>query len=232
MKYAAKITGLFFATTICLSVIVAQEAKTKSETLKIKQTDERFALKNVSFYKRVENTFMSLNVNFELHNNTPDDIKLKVFIVAYRQIDSVDEELRKWIEYPAWRKVDIDKENTKNILLDSNPEVDKNQIDASIKDPKVYPEFQKYLQYLNANVVGTDIIIKGMNTGPSQNTGTASDMFIVTQSMKTSVYGRLKVKYNPGNLFFNNFGIVIIDPEQKKIVASNLYSFSGKFKTY
>ena len=212
--------------------IIAQENKTKTIPVNMSISDERFTLKNVSFFKRLEKTASTLNISAEFHNNTGQDIKLKIILVAFRQIDSSNRELRKFIKYPSWRKRDLDKEQHKNILLDSLPRIDKNEVDASLKDPNVFPDFQKYLQYIGNNPsMGNDIVIKGINTGAAETSGN-QDIYAVNQSMKTSVFAKLKVEFNPNNEFFNYFGIIVIDPDQKKIVGSELYYFDAPFRTH
>ncbi|MDH4262007.1 MAG: hypothetical protein OEV78_03070 [Spirochaetia bacterium] len=204
----------------------------KAIPLNVSIRDDRFTIENVSFFKRLEKVHATLNINFELHNQTDKDIKLKVVLVAFKNIGSEDKELRRKIKYPVWRKRDLDKEQRKNILLDSIPAIDKNAVDPDIKDSRIYPEFQKYMMYLSKNTsVGNDILLKGINTGVAETLGNV-ELTYVTQPMKTSAFAKMKVQFNTQNEFFNYFGIILIDPEQNKIVGSDLFYFNGSFRTH
>jgi hypothetical protein len=212
--------------------IFAQNNPEKVIPLNVSAMDERFSLNNVSFYKRLEKIYATLNINFELQNKTDKDLKLKVILIAFKNIDSIDKDLRRVIKYPPWRKRDLDHERRKNTLLDTLPDIDKNAVDPDLKDPSVYPDYQKYLQYIEKNTsLGTDVVIKGVSTGAAENSGN-QEIYIINQSMKTSVFCKLKVSFNTQNAFFNYFGIIIVDPEQKKIVGSDLYYFNSQFKTH
>jgi hypothetical protein len=200
--------------------------------LEVNTVDERFSLDNVSFFKRLDNKSSNLNISFDLRNKTENDIKLKVFLVAFRRIDSVDNNMRKYIKYPKWIKIDIDKEIQKNILLDSVPELDKNAVDSNIKEVRVFPEYQKYIQYINKNTEqGKDVIIPGFNSSSRVDDGT-KEFYVVTSPLKTTVYGRLDVAYNETNDFFNHLGIIVVDPSEKKIVASRLFYFAKPMKAF
>lgn len=195
-------------------------------------TDNRFELDNVTFFKRMENTYMSLNVNFDLKNHTDKDLKLKLYLIAYCETDNVDDGFRKWFKYPQWRKRDLDKEVKKYLIVDSIPELDKKNVDNSFSKPNEFPSFQKYLQYINGNPdTGFDITVQGVNSG-SKSQSNAKNISVVNQAMKTSVFAKLTVGFNPGNKFFNHFAVVITDPEQKKIVTTQLYYFNKPFRVY
>lgn len=237
-----KKTGLILL-TIALAVsdfsinkAYAEDNRVKAIPVNISSSDERFTLSNISFYKRLESQTMSLNANIEFQNNTDQDLKLKVIVMAFREIDSADKNIRKWFEYPTWRKRDLDKEIKKVILLDSIPAIDKNSVDAELKDGRFYPDFQKYLQYIGNNAtIGSDLVIKGFNTGASQGTSQNygnPNMFVVAESMKTSIYTKLHVKFNRENNFFNRFGVIVVDPDQKKVVSSELFEFDGSFSSH
>ena len=222
------VSGVFFARQL-----LAEEGNIKSVPLNSSVYDDRFVIKNVSFFQRLESVVTTLNLAAEIHNNTPEDIKLKVILIAFKQADNVNHLQRKLIKYPAWRERDLDKDQVKNILLDSIPPIDKNAVDANIKNSDEFPTLQKYLQYISTNPdLGRDIVVKGINTGVSENSNNNKDIFIVNQALKTSMFAKLKVKFNPGNKFFDHAAIILVDPGQKKIVGAELFRFDGRFKTH
>lgn len=214
------------------SGIYSQNVQVKATPVTVSMSDERFSLSKVSFFKRLEKISATLNISFELINNTDKDIKLKVILIAFKRIDNRDKDMRKFIKYPSWRERDLDQEINKNIYLDSFPKIDKGAVDANFKEGNVYPEFQQYIRYAENNpTIGSDITLQGINTGVATDSG-SQEFYVLSEAMKSSVFGKLKVQFNRDNAFFNQFGIIIVDPEQKKVVSSELYFFDAPFVSH
>jgi len=214
------------------SALYAQDDKVKAVPISVSRYDERFSLTNVSFFKRLEKISATLNVSFDLINNSEKDIKLKVILIAYKSTDNSEQANRKFIKYPQWRKKDLDKEVRKNIYLDSSPKIDKGAVDANFKEGSAYPEFDQYIRYVENNpTVGNDVTLLGLNTGMANEAG-EPEFYVINKGLKSSIVGKLKVQFNRDNVFFNTFGIIILDPEQKKVVSSELFYFEAPFVTH
>jgi len=223
-----------FAVLSGAGIIAQADNTSKPVALKTSVTDDRFYVKNMSFYKRLSTSGFGqdLNISFEIVNRTQNTLKLKYFMVAFQRVDQVDRNFRKWIPYPQWRERDPDMEDKINILLDSIPAIEKSQVNAEYKDTKLYPEFDDYVVYMNSNPdVGEPIVVQGLNS--QDVNGTHPNAYYVTEAMKTTVFATLRTSFQDDQSnFFNYYGLVIVDPETKKMVYSQLIHFTGNFKIY
>lgn len=88
--------------------------------------DSRFDVNNINFFKKFSNTGKGefLDFTFDLVNKTDDGIKLKMFIIAFNEKDESDIEMRKFIEYPQWRKLDFEKNAKHIVFFDALPVID------------------------------------------------------------------------------------------------------------
>lgn len=88
--------------------------------------DSRFEVNNINFFKKFSNTGKGefLDFTFDVVNKTDDTIPMKMFIIAFNEKDETDIEMRKYIEYPKWRKIDFEKNAKHIVFFDALPVID------------------------------------------------------------------------------------------------------------
>lgn len=106
-------------------------------------------------------------------------------------------------------------------------------------------KFLQYVQYIHENPnSGIDILLQGYEN-TNYNIKCASEAkagkeclkkkgayLIEEKALKANVWAKLLARYTVDKKFFNHLGIVLYDPEAKKIVHRQFYSISGRFKIY
>lgn len=137
-------------------------------------TDPRISVTGLNFDRRyaMNGTGEFLDVVFYVNNLTSEDIRLRAYVVAAYETDTVDEDLREWIPYPVWRNRDFAEERVmthhiaitpgninKDVIWDVN-DADyveyktminrmRNSVAGDRPIPEMYPPLWKYLQYIN-----------------------------------------------------------------------------------
>jgi len=230
------ILAIFNAILFASSVVYSQNVDSGSKKEKgfpygIENTssklDNRFDVHNYSFFKRLSSTgaTQELNVNFELRNKTPDTIKLRVLFFAYHEKGTINKKLRRIVPYPKWRTKDLGKEDLQIVRMDTYPKVTENSEVAKYH----FPDLLQMMQ--DDSGLGEPIVLKGFSP---DNTPIVDkqQIYVHCSALKTTVFGKLYVPFNEGNVFFNHFGLIIADVETGDVVYSQLIRFPNKFKVY
>lgn len=151
--------------------------------------DDRISVENVSFWKKnaTDGKGDYLEVTFDIMNKSEDAIPLKMFLIAFNERDLVDNEYRRYVEYPKWRVFDEDKKMHKLVLFDSIPAVKHEDVAAfarkkeeavaknggfkpreeaeestGSKKKTTLKQFLQYVQYIHENPnAGIDILLQG-----------------------------------------------------------------------
>ncbi|MCB1199406.1 MAG: hypothetical protein KDK41_02075 [Leptospiraceae bacterium] len=224
--------------------------------------DERFDVKNIYFSKRIAPSGKGemLNVTMDIENLSEETIPLKFYLVAFYETDlSLENKHRKYNGYPEWRKRDLDAEIKKIVRFESIPAVDhaavaewrKNrdeqvrkaqgeepkedtkETDESKKRKIAYQNFLDYVNYIEKNMgdSGIDILVQGMENSKAQ-TLTEANYTTISQALKSSIWGQIYSRYTTQRKFFNHFGVVLYDTDEKKVVYRQFFNFKRKMKIY
>jgi len=194
----------------------------------ISQLDDRFYVSALTFFKKLSTNGagQELNISFELKNRSEKNINLDIVMVAYHQTDGVDKSQRRFIQYPTWREKDPEKLEINTLFQDSIPPMEPTKGEGKENEN----EFERVVALCtDGKIKGNSLVIKGINTGNVPVTK-YEKMTMMNQPLKTMIFAKLNVAFNEDNKFFNNFGLILIDSQTKKVVYTQLYHFTKPFK--
>lgn len=213
--------------------------------------DDRFEIKNFGFYKVYDTKGEGelLQATFELHNKTDDEFDFKVYTYAYNEKDAIDPLYRTRVEYPGWRKKDIEGETFGIHMFDSVPLVDKNNVQDNLSRYE-HPSILKYVNYITANPdAGKPIVLMGYpknslsddkdSKKSSVKIGSVTEKLprrkeftVSNEPLKTSVTVRLMSPYGFRYRFFSHFGVIVYSVKEQKVVLRNMLKFKNNFKVH
>ncbi len=230
MKQMAKRFGLVLAPALFALSVYAEQ--TAVEQAVVSRTDARITLGDASFVKRLATDGLGqvLDVTFEIYNNTDRDIKLNLVMVAFHETTLVDATHRGLVEYPKWRKRDLEAEVKYIVMHDVTPDIERDTFtQTDMHDYASFPSFLDLLLYLDENPgTGVNFILPGTQSGSLERME-ASNLVLDMQPMKTSVWAKFRMGFDARNRFFNYYGVVVTDPESGKVITSRLYHFTAPF---
>lgn len=199
----------------------------------VSRNDARFSLKDATFFKRISTAGkgQELNVTFEVHNRVDQDIKLNLVLIAFHETTATDPTHRELVQYPEWRR-DLDEEIKYIAMHDIIPGISKDEIEHEAMPNQSFPSFVELLDHLDNNpTIGVSFTLRGIGT-PAIERIEQENITIDMQSMKTTIWAKLRMGFDPSNRFFNHYGAILIDPESGQVVASRLYHFQHGFRIY
>lgn len=188
---------LTFTLVLGAPLLFAQNSDKKTEAPAVTQTqpaggrirDDRVSVENLTFWKKnaTDGKGDYLEVAFDIVNKSEDSIPLKMFIIAFDEKDLVDNEYRRYVEYPKWRTFDEDKKMHKLMLFSSIPDTKHEEVaafarkkeeavaknggfkpreeqaePAGSKKKPTLRQFLEYVQYVHENPnAGVDVLLQG-----------------------------------------------------------------------
>lgn len=116
---------------------------------------------------------------------------------------------------------------------EEKPKSDDAKKNEAKKRKIAYQNFLDYVSYIESAMgeKGIDIKLQGMENSKSE-TVQEMNYTTVSRAMKASIWGQLYSRYTPKRRFFNHFGLVLYDTEQKKVVYRQFYNFKRKLRIY
>ena len=208
------------------------EASEKPEIVHATMNDDRFVVKNFSFFKRhsISGGGQELNVTFEMFNNTDSTINLKLMLLAYYEEDGVNPNLRKLEVYPLWRKKDLEKQKWIIRNLDTVPVFVDDEADSKSNISRYgFAELVNAMQ--KDSDLGQSVSIKGI-AATGKPIIEEEKLYVDMQPLRTMVIGKLYVPFSGNIKFFNTFGIILKDEESGEVVYSQVIRFKHPLRVY
>lgn len=195
------------------------------------------AVKNFSYYRKVspDGRGELLEVFFDIANAEENTRNLAVTVVAFYEKDSTDNPMRKYIEYPKWRKVDLDKRLKNIVRFGSVPAFEKTAVNSEKKGKNEFPDFLEYTDYISKNPQsGLKVPLQGYSDAKLIEEQT-KDYNMLSKSLQTSLFVRFFKGYDyfhKKDDFFNYVGVFIYDVDQEKLVYRQFFHFTKPPRVY
>ncbi|MES0489625.1 MAG: hypothetical protein ABUK01_06525 [Leptospirales bacterium] len=208
------------------------ESSDKPDIVHAAMDDDRFVVKNFSFFKRhsIKGGGQELNVTFEIFNNTDITIDMKMMLLAYYEEDGVDDKLRNLEAYPKWRNKDIEKQVKIIRNLDTIPIFKDEEADAKSNVSRY--GFAELVNTMQKDIeLGQKLSIRGI--AADARPVIADDKFYIDmQPLRTMVIGKLYVPFSANIKFFNTFGVILKDEESGEVIYSQVIRFKRPLRVY
>lgn len=188
-------------------------------------------VENFSYFRKAapDGRGQQLEVFFDIVNAQEQTRNLAVTVVAFYEKDQTDNPMRKYIEYPKWRTVDLDKRLKNIIFFGSVPEVDKTAVNPEKKGDKEFPNFLEYVHYISKNPQnGLKVPLQGYK-GAELKEEQAQHHNMISKSLRTSLFVRFLKGYDyfsDKNDFFNHIGVFIYDEDTQALVHRQFFYFT------
>lgn len=215
----------------------AKEEKTELPTEGGALNNQTLFVKNFSFFRKAspDGRGEQLEIFFNIINAKEKSRNLAVTVVAFNEKDHTDNPMRKYIEYPKWRTVDLDKRLKMINRFRSVPEIDKSVIDPNKKGDDEYPNFLEYTDYISKNPQsGIKIPLQGYREAKLIEEQT-KDYNLISKSLDSAVFVRFFKEYDyfqKKNDFFNYIGIFIYDVDMGELVYRQFFHFTKPPRLY
>lgn len=226
--------------------------------------DDRFKVVGTSFLGRLQQDGKGklLEINFDIMNRTSKTINMRMFILGMYEEDTTFTKHRTYVDYPHWRKQDIegvsrhvtrfsivpalDKKVVHEFIQNHRKEENDSGEEGHLDDHGSFPmtknearkkeslyHWSEYYKFIQENgKKGVPLKLQGGGQGGKDKIIEGERYSIAEYVRRTTVYAQLTIPIQDPRGMYNVVGIYLIDDDHDSIVYQRYYEFKKPLKIH